>query len=112
MYTAVKLLSSLLGSLLILVVLSGCGSTTTAPQYKQAEGYRYLERKITDNYYLLSVTSNHKANLLVYAQTQASTLTEQLGFDWYIIVEKNDPDNKKAPYIQTIEIRMGKGIKP
>lgn len=80
MRTAVKLLSGLLG-LLILVALSGCGSTTAAPQYKQAEGYRYLEHKLTDNYYLLSITSKHKADLLINAQTQASILTEQLGFN-------------------------------
>lgn len=112
MLNTIKLTVGLLITLAATSLLNGCANNTTTQQYSQADGYQYLERKITDNYYMLSILSQNKANLNTYAFIQASKLTEQRGFDWYIVVEQNDADNKKPPYRQSIEIRMGKGIKP
>lgn len=99
-------------TLIVITLLSGCATPSKLPRYSQADGYQYIERKITDNYYMLEIISNNKATLHTNTLSQASVLTEQQGFDWYIIVEQHNTDNIKPPYKQHIEIRMGKGIKP
>ncbi|MGI2176197.1 hypothetical protein [Shewanella ulleungensis] len=112
MLKTIKVTVWLLITLATTLLFSGCANNTTTEQYRQADGYQYLERKITDNYFMLDIISKNKANLNTYISTQASVLTDQMGFDWYIIVEQNDAENKKTPYKQSVEIRMGKGIKP
>lgn len=111
MHQNVKITVGLVIAIIAIATLSGCANHTLTPRYKQANGYQYLERKITDNYYMLEIVSKNKATLHTNSLTQASTLTEQLGFDWFIIVEHNNADNQ-PPNKYSIEIRMGKGVKP
>ncbi|AZG71954.1 CC0125/CC1285 family lipoprotein [Shewanella livingstonensis] len=99
-------------SVMMLLVIILCGCNSTKAQYTQADGYRYIDRKITDNYFMLSIFSKDKAHINAYALARAASLTNKQGYDWYIIVEQKKQLTTKPSFEKTIEIRMGKGVKP
>jgi hypothetical protein len=99
-------------AVLLVTLVGGCVNTTPRVKYTQADGYRYIEHKITDNYFMLNIISKNKTNIDAYALTQASMLTEQQGYDWFIIVEQSGLITTSSRVEKVIEIRMGAGVKP
>ncbi|MBB1437771.1 hypothetical protein H5202_03580 [Shewanella sp. SG41-4] len=104
--------SAIIITALLVMLMSGCASTTATGKYVQADGYRYIEHKITDNYFLLNITSKDKTHIDAYGLKQASILTDQQGYDWFIIVEQSELKTAHPRVEKVIEIRMGKGVKP
>ncbi|UJF22622.1 CC0125/CC1285 family lipoprotein [Shewanella sp. OMA3-2] len=96
----------------ILMLLSGCTSHTKPQSFHQADGYRYTEHRITDNYFIISVVGKNKVLVPKNALAHAAILTEKQGYDWYIIVEQDPVSAFKSSFQSRIEIRMGKGVKP
>jgi hypothetical protein len=116
--------------------LIGCSQHALfQPRTVEEAGYRFTEYKITQGYYRISVSSannnnlehptlEHKA-LEQQALKRARELTEQQGYDWFVVVSptqqqevkrqtpsqvKKAAAGKQGSHI--IEIRMGIGVKP
>ncbi|ABE53860.1 hypothetical protein Sden_0570 [Shewanella denitrificans OS217] len=118
--------------------LIGCSQHALfQPNTVEEAGYRFTEYKITQGYYRISVSSakhnnlehqtfDHKA-LEQQALNRARELTEQQGYDWFVVisptqqqeVKRQTPSqvnkagtsaSKQDSHI--IEIHMGIGVKP
>jgi hypothetical protein len=96
----------------IVMSLSGCTSHTTPKPFNQADGYRYTEHRIADNYFIIRVVGTNKDLIYKNALAQAAILTDKQGYDWYIIVDKGLVSALKSSFQLRIDIRMGKGVKP
>lgn len=113
--------------------LIGCSQHALfQPNTVEEAGYRFTEYKITQGYYRISVSSaNHNhlehQTLDQQALNRARELTEQQGYDWFVVisptqqqeVKRQTPSqvNKAGTSASNqgshiIEIRMGIGVKP
>jgi hypothetical protein len=118
-----KMLTLVLAGLFLI----GCSQHAQfQPNTVEEAGYRFTEYKITQGYYRISVSSANHNNLEQQALNRASELTQQQGYDWFVVtspiqqqeVSSQTPSrvNKAASagnlQSHIIEIRMGVGVKP
>lgn len=109
--------------------LIGCSQHALfQPNTVEEAGYRFTEYKITQGYYRISVSSANHNNLEHQALNRARELTEQQGYDWFVVIESIQvqpqkysqtlPKGREANISQksqtehSIEIRLGTGVKP
>jgi hypothetical protein len=76
-------------TLTLLVLVSGC---TSRPDYRSAKNgsVGYSEQKITDDRYRVQFKSHSKtvADASDYALLRAAELTQQQGYDWFVVTSR------------------------
>ncbi len=90
---------SVFWALILSAFLSGCAS---GPAYKAAQGsgYGFSESKLTDNQYRVSFKTRGDDKLMVmdFALLRAAELTQQQGFDWFVVVSRDTLIDQKSVY--------------
>ena len=105
-------------TLTLLVLVSGC---TSRPDYRSAKNgsVGYSEQKITNDRYRVQFKSHSKtvADASDYALLRAAELTQQQGYDWFVVTSKETfvESEKQQPsssigFTQTRQIERNCGL--